>query len=190
MTAFAIRRLRPGDSLDDLTRLLHRAFGELALRGIECQSASQSVVRTRARVARGDCFIAVSGGDVIGTLTLENVDHGSSIRTYRDPATASVHQLAVDPARQREGVGRSLIACASAWARARRYDRLALDTPEGARRQVAWYVDRGFDRVETVQVPGRGYASVVLAKQIAGPLDHPLDRLRTRPGLLLQRGLS
>ena len=190
MIAFAIRRLRAGDSLDELTRLLHRAFAELALRGIECQCASQSVARTRARVERGDCFIAVSGGALIGTVTLENVDRGSGIRTYRDPGTASIHQLAVDPARQGAGVGRSLIACAAAWARARRYDRLALDTPEGAHRQVAWYAERGFDRVETVQVPGRGYASVVLAKRVAGPIDRALDRSQGRSGFLLERGWS
>lgn len=189
MTAFAIRRLRRDDSLADLTGLLHRAFGELALCGIECQSASQSVARTRARLERGDCFIAVSGGDVIGTVTLEDVDHGSSIRTYRDPATASVHQLAVDPARQGEGVGRSLIDCASAWARARRYDRLALDTPAGACRQVAWYLDRGFDRVETVHVPGRRYASLVLAKPVAVRIDHPAELSRSRSESSLQRGL-
>lgn len=167
MTAFAIRRLRSSDSLEGLTQLLHRAFGELALRGIECQCASQSVALTRERVGRGDCFIAVSAGRIIGTVTLEAVDRRSSIPTYRDPATASVHQLAVDPARQGEGVGRSLIACAIAWARARRYGRLALDTPEGASRQVAWYVDRGFDVVETAHVPGRRYASVVLAKPLS-----------------------
>ena len=167
MIDFAIRRLRPSDSLEGLTQLLHRAFSELALRGIECQCASQSVARTRERVERGECFIAVSGHQVIGTITLEAVDRHSSISTYRDPATASVHQLAVDPARQGEGIGRSLMAQAIAWAGARRHARLALDTPEGALRQVAWYFDRGFDVVETVHVPGRRYASVVLARQLA-----------------------
>ena len=167
MIDFAIRRFRSSDSLEELTQLLHRAFSELALRGIECQCASQSVTRTRERVDRGECFIAVSGSRLIGTVTLEAIDRNSSISTYRDPATASVHQLAVDPTRQGEGVGRSLIAHAIAWARARRYDRLALDTPEGALRQVAWYFDRGFDIVETAHVPGRRYASIVLAKELA-----------------------
>jgi GNAT superfamily N-acetyltransferase len=104
---------------------------------------------------------------MIGTMTLESTDRGSEIPSYREAATASLHQLAVDPARQGAGVGRALIAYAVAWARARRYDRLALDTPESALRQVAWYLDRGFDILERVRVPGRRYASVVLGRQLA-----------------------
>ena len=167
MLEFAIRRLRPTDSLDGLTVLLHRAFRDLALQGIECECVSQSVERTRERVKRGDCFVAVSGGDVIGTVTLENADRSSSIAAYRDPGTASAHQLAVEPSRQGAGVGRALINHANSWARARRFARLALDTPEGALKQLAWYFDRGFDMVETVRVPGRRHASVVLAKTLA-----------------------
>lgn len=190
MIDFAIRRLRSGDSLDGLTSLLHNAFGELALRGIDCQCASQSVERTRERVERGECFIAVSGGEVIGTVTLEHVDRGSSIAAYRDPATASLHQLAVDPTRQGEGVGRSLIAYAGAWARARRYERLALDTPEGAQRQRAWYFDRGFDILETVHVQGRRYASVVLARWLTPAASGSRPRAVTPSRLACRHGRS
>ena len=167
MTDFAIRRLRPGDSLDALTQMLHRAFHDLARQGMACQCAHQGVETTRERIARGECLVAVTGGEIIGTLTLEHPDRASAIACYRDPGTASVHQLAVDPGRQGEGVGRSLVASASAWARARRFARLALDTPEGALRQIAWYSDRGFDVIEHARVPGRGYGSVVLAMSLA-----------------------
>jgi len=167
MTDFAIRRLRCGDPLDELTQLLHRAFNGLARQGIDCQCASQPVEKTRERAARGECFIAVTGAKIIGTLTLEPPDRAAAITAYRDAATASVHQLAVDPARQGEGVGGALVAYAAAWASARRYRRLALDTPEGALAQVAWYLDRGFDIVEKAHVPGRRYGSVVLARRLA-----------------------
>jgi len=166
MTDFAIRRLRCGDRLDELTQLLHRAFGSLARQGIACQCASQPTDKTRERAARGDCFIAVTGARIIGTLTLEPPDRAAAIVAYRDAATASVHQLAVDPTRQGEGVGGALVAYAAAWATARRYRRLALDTPEGALAQVAWYLGRGFDIVEKAHVPGRGYGSVVLARRL------------------------
>lgn len=167
MTDFAIRRLRSADPLDELTQLLHRAFRDLALQGIDCQCASQPVDKTRERVARGECFIAVTGSEIIGTITLEPPDRASAIAAYRDAGTASVHQLAVDPSRQGEGIGRSLVSYAGAWARARRYRRLALDTPEGALKQVAWYFERGFDIVENARIPGRRYGSVVLAKLLA-----------------------
>ena len=166
MIDFAIRRLRSCDSLDALTHVLHRAFEDLARRGIECQCANQSVDRTNDRVKRGECFIAVSGSQMIGTITLEHPDRTSAIEAYRDLATASVHQLAVDPANQGAGVGGALIAYATAWAGARRYERLALDTPQGASREVAWYIGRGFDLAQTVHVLGRRYASVVLTKEL------------------------
>ena len=166
MFDFAIRRLRSCDSLDALTRVLHRAFEDLARRGIECQCFTQSVDRTNERVKRGECFIAVSGNMMIGTITLEHPDRSSVVEAYRDPATASVHQLAVDPASQGAGVGGALIAYAGAWAGARRYERLALDTPHGASREVAWYIGRGFDLTQTVHVPGRRYASSVLTKEL------------------------
>jgi len=166
MIDFAIRRLRSCDSLDTLTHLLHRAFEDLAHRGIECQCAKQSTALTSDRVKRGECFIAVSGGQMIGTITLEHPDRSSAIEAYRDLATASIHQLAVDPASQGAGVGGALIAYAGAWAGARRYERLALDTPQGASREVAWYLGRGFDLAQTVHVPGRRYASTVLTKEL------------------------
>jgi GNAT superfamily N-acetyltransferase len=189
MTDFAIRRLRSGDTLDGLTRLLHRAFQDLARQGIECQCATQSVATTRERAARGECFIAVTGAEIIGTITLEPPHRACAIASYRDPATASVHQLAVDPARQGEGVGRSLMSYAAAWARARRYQRLALDTPEGASKQVAWYFDRGFDIVEHARVPGRGYGSVVMAKLLATD-SCQLARRITAPARTPARGFS
>jgi GNAT superfamily N-acetyltransferase len=159
--------MRCGDPLDELTQLLHRAFSGLARQGIACQCASQPVEKTRERAARGECFIAVTGAQIIGTITLEPPDRGAAIVAYRDAATASVHQLAVDPTRQGEGVGGALVAYAAAWASARRYRHLALDTPEGALAQVAWYLERGFDVVEKARVPGRGYGSVVLSRRLA-----------------------
>ena len=187
MIDFAIRRLRSGDSLDDLTRLLHRAFRDLARQGMACQCANQPAARTLERARRGDCFIAVSGSELIGTVTLEHCDRGSEIPTYRDPTTASVHQLAVDPRRQGKGVGRALIGHADAWARARRYQCLALDTPEGARHQVAWYVDRGFDIEQTVQVNGRRYASIVLVRRIAHSLAQVAEyKTWASPSMLLR----
>ena len=187
MIDFAIRRLRSCDSLDTLTHVLHRAFEDLAHRGIECQCARQSTALTSDRVKRGECFIAVSGRQMIGTITLERPDRSSAIEAYRDLATASIHQLAVDPASQGAGVGGALIAYAGAWAGARLYERLALDTPQGASREVAWYLGRGFDLAQTVHVPGRRYASTVLTKELPEFAVHRSGQARmesdvTRPG--------
>jgi GNAT superfamily N-acetyltransferase len=167
MIDFAIRRMRPAESFDDVTALLHRAFAELTQQGFECQSAGQTAASTRERALRGECFIAVSGCRVVGTVTLERSCRTSLIEPYCDPSMASIHQLAVDPQAQGNGIGSSLIAHAAAWARARKFDRLALDTPEAALRQVAWYFRQGFDAVDAIQVPGRKYISLVLVKALS-----------------------
>ena len=167
MTDLAIRRLAPTDSLDALTSLLHRAFAPLAWRGLNCTCVDQSVATTRERVGLGDCFVAVVGRQVVGTVTLHATDPRAPVARYRDPAVASVHQLAVDPNRQGSGIGRALLHAAEHWTRQRRCLELALDTPAPAEHLRAYYGRQGFEPVEMVQLEGKSYVSVVLSKQIA-----------------------
>lgn len=166
MNAIRIRRLCPSDSLEALTGLLHRAFAPLGRRGLNCQSVDQGVDTTRERVALGDCFVAVAGENIVGTLTLHGPDPASPVRRYRRATVASIHQFAVEPEYQGGGVGQALLLSAERGAAKAGFLELALDTPQPARHQRAYYGRRGFDEVETVQFEGRRYRSVVLSKAI------------------------
>ncbi|MAE72356.1 MAG: hypothetical protein CME06_18040 [Gemmatimonadetes bacterium] len=57
-TPTKIRRLDPGDDLGELTRLLHRAYADLARQGLRYVATHQDLETTRNRVAEGDCFVA------------------------------------------------------------------------------------------------------------------------------------
>ena len=166
MIDFSIRRLQPGDSIDDLTSLLHRAFAPMGLRGLNCQSIDQTPATTRQRIRRGDCLVAVADRRIVGTITLQAPDPSAAIRFYRAPDVASIHQFAVDPDYQGDGIGHALLQVASTWGRTRRYAELALDTPAPIGPLRDYYVRQGFQLVGLVQLAGRTYESAVMAKPL------------------------
>jgi GNAT superfamily N-acetyltransferase len=56
--AITIRRLRPSDSIADLTTLLHRAYAKQTALGLHALASHQSAEVTRKRVSKGECFVA------------------------------------------------------------------------------------------------------------------------------------
>ena len=150
--------------------MLRRAFAPLGGRGLNCTCVDQTVDMTRGRIRLGDCFVAIRKNRVVGTITLHAADLASPVRWYREPKVASIHQLAVDPSYQGTGVGQALLRTAETWARSRQYLELALDTPEPAGHLHAYYDRRGFRLMDTVQLEGKSYHSVILSKTIGYPV--------------------
>ncbi|RZF31484.1 GNAT family N-acetyltransferase [Paraburkholderia sp. UYCP14C] len=152
------------DSFVALTALLHRAFAPLGAQGLNCTCVDQTIGTTRERVLRGDCHVAVCEGQIVGTMTLYASDGESSCELYRHGDVASLRQFAVDPAWQARGIGTLLIAFAEHWAATRGYAQLALDTPQPAARQIAFYRGQGFRIVDFVRFAGKRYDSAILSK--------------------------
>lgn len=169
MNNLQIRRLQPGDSLDDLTGLVHRAFAPLGRLGLRCTGVDQTVDTTRRRVQRGDCFVALCGERLVGTVTLEAPDRGSDCPWYRRTDVASLHQLAVDPCRQGCGCGQALVRQAEQWARERGHAELALETPAAAQALRGFYAEQGFRIVGHWHKADKAYESVVLSKTLGAP---------------------
>jgi GNAT superfamily N-acetyltransferase len=161
-----LRRLAQGDSLDELTAMLHRAFSRLARMGLNCSCTDQLVTVTRERIGKGECYVAVRDGRLVGTITLYRPDAASESAWYHRRAVASIHQFAVDPEFQDRGLGTVLLKFAEGWARARGYREVALDTPQLAEHLVAFYRDRGYRLVESIRFQGKDYRSVVLSKDV------------------------
>ncbi|MFD1560842.1 GNAT family N-acetyltransferase [Paraburkholderia silviterrae] len=160
-----LRRFDPLlDSYGELTVLLHRAFARLGMMGLNCTCVDQDAALTQRRAQAGDCFVVVSNGKLIGTMTLYARDAESHCEHYQQSDIASVRQLAIDPGWQNRGIGKSLLAFAEHWAATRGYAELALDTPYPAAHLVAFYRSQGFRIVDTLRFPGKVYDSVILSK--------------------------
>lgn len=155
------------DDLQALTELLHRAYRELAERGLRYLATHQSADVTARRIARGLCFVARGGGGLAGTILFEGAAQTAGCSWYDRPEVASFHQFGVDPAWRHRGVGAALLAEAEAAARRSGAGELALDTAETADHLIAYYEARGYRRVGAADWrPETNYASVILSKPL------------------------
>ena len=169
MNTYRIRRVEASDSLDELTAMIHRAFGPLGRMGLACASVDQSVEATTRRMRRGECLVALDGDRIVGTATLEAPDRGAAFEWYRRPGVASLHQFAVDPRDQGRGCGKALLAEAGRLVRRNGWHELALDTPADASHLLRYYQDQGFRVVGHMQHTRRRYRSAILSKTVARP---------------------
>jgi len=163
----AIRALNPDDSIAELTALLHRAYASLAALGLRYMATHQSDEVTAKRVRQGECFVAVSGGVICGTIVFKSAAQTGGCPWYDRADVASFGQFAVEPRLQANGLGRRLVALVEQRAIATGAGELALDTAEPATHLVAWYGRLGFRQIEHAQWSHTNYRSVIMSKSVA-----------------------
>jgi GNAT superfamily N-acetyltransferase len=161
-----IRPLSPSDSLDELTELLHRAYAIRAAAGLHFVAATQDVGRTRRRIAKGGCFVAIQGGRIVGTINFLPVTSTNDSPWLAREDVCSFQQFAVEPELQGNGIGRRLIEVCERRARETGAAELALDTAEPAMELIWWYERLGFRFMEHVKWPEVNYRSVILSKRV------------------------
>lgn len=167
-----VRALASRDSLTALTHMLNRAYAPLLARGMNFTASTQDVDTTRRRAADGLCLVADSDGVVVGTVTVcgpydeREVGTRTEVPWYRDPDIAHLQQFGVDPAHQRLGIGRLLVAAGERWAQERGFASVALDTAEPATELISMYRRLGYTEVGFMQWPGKTYRSVVMRKRL------------------------
>ena len=168
-TPVEIRPIGPGDSVAELTDLLHRAYASLAAMGFCYVATHQSEQVTRERIAAGECYVAVTndGAKLIGTVTLRRSSPDDGTPWYRRPGVCVFGQFAVDPAWQGRGVGSRLLETVERRAVALGATEIALDTAEGATHLIDLYARRGYRFIEHVRWTSVNYRSVVMSKQLA-----------------------
>jgi GNAT superfamily N-acetyltransferase len=176
-----LRPLAATDSLEALTALLHRAYARLAAMGLNFTAVDQSVETTRRRVESGQCFVAEAAGQIVGTVTVcEAYDPNREPWARATPwfyrrDVAHMHQLAVDPSAQGQGLGDRLVAACEKWARERGRSALALDTAAPAAHLRQRYARLGYRDVDEVQWAGKCYRSVLMVRALAEPAPQAQD---------------
>lgn len=146
--------------------MLHEAYAPLAEQGLRFLATHQDSGMTRRRMSRGDTILALEADEIVGTITLKDVEHTSGSPFYDRPDVAGFGQFAVRPSHQRRGIGSTLLKLVEALAWEKNVKMLALDTSEHASELVALYEAKGYSFVEYVQWPDVNYRSRIFAKAL------------------------
>ncbi|MEV7186430.1 GNAT family N-acetyltransferase [Kitasatospora sp. NPDC093102] len=166
-----MRRFTEGDSVAGLTRLLHRAYADHASAGRLFFASYQSTQDTADRVAKGECWLAVRGAELLGSVTV--AAPYAVPEAYPAPVGAgSFWQLAVDPARQGTGLGQRLLTLAEERIVALDSTKAVIDTSTQAVDLIGWYHRRGYQPIGRWRWDVTNYESVVLLKDLAEAAEH------------------
>jgi GNAT superfamily N-acetyltransferase len=165
-TTVVIRPIEPSDSVEELTKLLHRAYAPLGELGLNYTAVDQTAATTAHRIAKGQCFVAVESSTLVGTIVVDPPLPKSPCEYFARPEVASAHQFAVAPEHQGRGLGVQLLQCAESWAKGHGYAEMAIDTAEPADHLISFYSHCGYRRVDWVQWEGKLYRSVVMSKDL------------------------
>lgn len=165
---FIIRRLESTDSIEEITEILHEAYGGLAALGFRYFASHQSLEQTRSRLEGGVPFVALLDDRLIGTVTLyTTASHDDSAPSlYRQEGVGHFGQFGLSPEKQRSGIGTKMLRRIEQEAVKRGIRELALDTAEGASHLIAWYRREGYEIVETCSWDVTNYRSVVMSKSL------------------------
>jgi ribosomal protein S18 acetylase RimI-like enzyme len=141
---FSIRPLLDGDVAAE-TDLIERAFAAGPYGHLRVGDERRAFERDAAgRATSGAVLVAVAGNRLIGTASLLRA--GTPYARVAAPGEAEVRLVAVDPAAQGTGVGRSLMRASLEAALAWGADALVLDTGARNTRAQALYERLGFVR--------------------------------------------
>jgi GNAT superfamily N-acetyltransferase len=109
-------------------------------------SGSQSKKQARRSILDSAVYIVRDGDAIIGTLRLKAKKPWAIDTAYFEPARAPIylHDLAIHPDRQRQGLGRHLMSFAEETARAGGHDAIRLDAYDHAAGAGGFYVACGY----------------------------------------------
>ena len=147
--------------------MLHRAYAELAVRGMRYSATHQAPDITARRLFKGHPLLAEVDGRIVGTLTVYPPQPNSIVAAYRDPRTCSFGQFGVEPDYRGKGIGRALHQAAVAHARSQGARYLSLDTAVPAKELIATYERWGYVIVERTHWNDTNYESVIMRLRIA-----------------------
>jgi GNAT superfamily N-acetyltransferase len=163
-----IRLITPADSISSLTGLIRRAYKVLGDMGFNYTGTYQDDAITRERIVRGECYVMLESGNIVGTILLypPPIPWATAGTWYARTKVACCGQFAVEPNLQRSGRGSKLMEVIEQRAAELGATELALDTSEGATHLIRFYTNRGYRFVEHIHHEGKNYRSSVFSKTL------------------------
>lgn len=147
MEEIVIREWESGDSVEELTALLHRAYAKWGERGLLFTAVDQGNETTRDRLNGAINFVAVQGRRLVGSISVYSGPKEHSPEYYARPGVWFFGQFAVEPSLQGTGIGARLIVAAEQAAGEGGAAELACDTRMGAPELADYYQRRGYSIV-------------------------------------------
>ena len=163
-----IRRLLAGDSIPEITRVLHRAYAGQVEMGLKPLAGRQDDETTRRRCQSGECYLAVmqaaAGEKIVGVILFHEVEPDQGPPWFQNKFVDSFSQFAVDPLIQGRGIGILLLEMVERRAKECGAEELACSMAEPDTRLLNFYLKRGYRFVEHWQWPYTNYRSAILSK--------------------------
>lgn len=176
-----IRKIRPTDSISEITHLLHRAYAGQIKAGLQPLAGRQGDDVTADRAAHSECFLALlpdpkqaakpdpknrAKQKIVGVILFEEKEKATFPPFFLKPHVCHFAQFGVDPDMQGKGIGRALLEKVEERARELGAEELALSMAEPDRPLYDFYINRGFRFVEFWQWPYTNYRSCILSKAL------------------------
>lgn len=160
------RLISESDSIEELTKLLHKSYKPLADMGLKYVATYQDENMTLKRIKNAyKCYVGIYKGKIVSTVSLYYPRPSDVSDWYNNDFVAKFGQFAVLPELQRYGIGSRMMDIIETEAREiKGIKELALDTAETANHLINYYKKRGYRHVETIKWSLTNYNSVVLSK--------------------------
>lgn len=160
-----IRKFSEKDSISELVSLLHRAYKKLADMGLYFVATYISEEDMQKFIDKGECFVAVENGKIIGTILIYPKGKNTPEIYNRDDIEV-FGKFAVEPMYQCMGVGGMLMNYIENYVKEKGIKELALDTAEQAQHLIDYYSKRGYKPIGYQQWSVTNYRSIVMSKKL------------------------
>lgn len=145
------------DDLELVGELMTKCVADMHQRGLFQWSGSYPGLEVfDDDIANGNLYVLRDSGVVIGVFTLDrnqNDEYREIDWKGEDGRAVVVHRLAIDPARQRQGLATKMMTDAEGWAVENGYRSIRLDVFSLNTRGVEFYESLGYQRRGKVYFP-------------------------------------